>query len=93
MQDRQSALNAVLTEKKSDISYEIEIGSLPKGFDIRFVNNHDYSFLLGSSENSSDIEITKQSGAPKGNFNIPIIFTQKGVFDSSVICQLNIINN
>ncbi len=92
MSERSSALNTIQFTKEADISYEMEIGSLPIGVDIRFSDSNSYHKNLGSEDESIDISITKEFDAPKGDFSVPIIYTQKGVFDSSVICQLNIVN-
>lgn len=92
MSERSSALNTIQFTKEANISYEMEIGSLPIGVDIRFSESNSYHKNLGSEDESIDISITKESDAPKGDFSVPIIYTQKGVFDSSVICQLNIVN-
>lgn len=92
MSERNSALNTIIITREADISYEIEIGSLPIGIDIKFTENDSYYKNLGSTDESIDISIKKNSNAKNGSFSVPIIYTQKGVFDSSVICQLNVIN-
>jgi hypothetical protein len=72
-------------------SGEIEIGSLPLGIDILFSQNRDH--LRGVSERDSalDLEIINQEGSQKGNFSIPIIFTDKER-NQTTVCQMNIIN-
>lgn len=91
MSEKSSTLNTIIFTKEANISYEMEIGSLPIGVDIRFSESNSYHKNLGSEDETIDISISKESDAPKGNFTVPIIYTQKGVFDSSVICQLNIV--
>jgi hypothetical protein len=92
LSDRDSATNTILLTKEADVQYEIEVGSLPEGYDMKFSNNSKYEKIIGLGDDSTDITIQKKSKASKGNFTIPIIYTQKGVFDSSVICQMNIVN-
>lgn len=92
MSQKESTINTIFFTKESEIPYEIEIGSLPIGVDIRFSENNSYYKNLGSTEESIDISIIKDNNALKGNFTVPIIYTQKGLFDSAVICQINIIN-
>lgn len=90
--DQQHGTGRVLLNASSDISYEIEVGSLPDGIDIRFSENNKYLYQLGSTENFLEFDIIKQEGAQKGDFTVPFIYTQKGLGDSSVICQFNIVN-
>jgi hypothetical protein len=90
--NKNKAIKTLLLTRGADISYEIEIGSLPAGIDVKFSENDDYHKKLGLSETSIDVVITKNNSAQKGNFSIPIIYTQKGIADASVICQMNIVN-
>jgi hypothetical protein len=82
----------IFLNKNLDIGYELEVGSLPDGIDIRFSQNNKYLYQPGSSEDALEFDIFVQDGAQKGNFTVPFIYTQKGLGDSSVVCQLNIIN-
>jgi len=70
----------------------LEIGSLPDGIDIIFSGNKDHAYYLSQNETVIGLEIINQSGSQVGDFTIPIIYTQNGVRESSVICQVNIIN-
>jgi len=71
-------------------NYEnLEIGSLPLGIDITFLNNADYSWSPLKSDDGAVLQIVNQPGSQKGNFSIPIIY-QSG--NSTTICQINIIN-
>jgi hypothetical protein len=88
--NRQMAFVHILLEKgKIQGSEEIEIGSLPIGIDLTFSKNKDYLYRPQIDEESLEIEITNQSGSQKGNFSIPIIYTNG---NSTTICQINIIN-
>jgi hypothetical protein len=69
----------------------LEIGSLPLGIDITFLNKADYEWNISQGENIAVLQIIKQEFSQKGNFNIPIIYTDKDSRES-VICQINIIN-
>jgi len=81
----------LLYPDKSGI-YEVEIGSLPTGIDIRFLKNNDYQYSPTALETVVDIIIANQTGSSRGDFNIPIIYSKKDTPDSSMICQINIIN-
>ena len=71
---------------------EIEIGSLPIGIDITFSKNKDYIYRPQTGETALDLEITSEPGSQKGSFGIPIIYTKKGVSDSTTVCQINVVN-
>lgn len=87
-----STRGEIFLNKNLDIGYEVEVGSLPDGIDLRFSDNNKYAYQPGSSEDALEFDIFVQDGAQKGNFTVPFIYTQKGLGDSSVVCQLNIIN-
>ena len=70
-------------------SEHIEIGSLPLGIDITFLNNNDHVYVPARNISSTALQITNQTGSQKGNFNILIIYT---IENSTTICQINIIN-
>ena len=78
----------ILEGVRSD-SENIEIGSLPLGIDITFLNNGDYTYVPGKGDNVFVLQIKNQPGSQKGNFSIPIIYTSG---DSTTICQINVIN-
>lgn len=92
MSKQSSAQNTLNLTKEADIAYEVEVGSLPTGIDVRFTDTNDYSKQIGLEDTAVDFTITKKANAATGSFTIPIIYTQKGVFDSSVICQVNVVN-
>lgn len=92
MKGRTSTQNTLILTKEADIAYEIEVGSLPTGIDVRFNDTNSYNRHIGLEDNMIDFTVTKKANAAIGSFTIPIIYTQKGVFDSSVICQINIVN-
>ena len=87
-----SAKAGIMLQRDSDAPYEVEIGGLPLGIDITFSKNNLYRYTQGAGDRSLELTITNQSGSQKGNFSVPIIYTQKGAKDSSVICQINIVN-
>ncbi len=70
---------------------EVEIGNLPLGIDIKFSSNQDYLQTISSNDVFLVLEILNQEGSQKGNFNIPIIFTDKEK-NESTICQMNVVN-
>ncbi len=72
----------------------LEIGSLPKGIDVKINENGQYSKQIEENEESISLSISKQSGAQTGSFNVPIIYTiQNPSRASSFICQINLVNN
>jgi len=87
-----SAKAGIMLQRDSDAPYEVEIGGLPHGVDITFSKNSGYRYTQGAGDRSLELTIINQPGSQKGNFGVPIIYTQKGAKDSSVICQINIIN-
>ena len=66
---------------------------MPAGIDVVFGANKDYSYSLKPGETTLDLEVINQVGSDDGNFSVPIIYTKIGQPDSSVICQMNILNN
>lgn len=89
---RSFASGRIILRKDAASSYEVEIGSLPEGIDILFSKNKGYFSRVGTSETALDLEITNETDSQKGNFSIPIIYTKKDTNNSSVICQINVIN-
>lgn len=87
-----SATTRIMLERDSDAPYEIEIGALPLGIDVTFAKNASYKYIQGANDRFIELAINNQSGSQKGDFSIPIIYTQKSAKDSSVICQINIVN-
>jgi hypothetical protein len=78
--------------RDTDERYEMEIGGLPDGIDVSFERDGLYRHTQGPEDRYLALRVAKQAGAQKGNFSIPIIYTRKGNKDSSVICQINIVN-
>ena len=87
-----SARARIVLQRDTDASYEVEIGGLPQGIDMRFSKNNGYQYAQGANEKYIDLEINNQTGSQEGDFTVPIMYTQKGDTDSSVICQINIVN-
>ncbi len=79
--------------KKKLLPSYLEIGALPAGIDVVFKGNNDYTYTPGTRETLIEFEITRQIGAREGDFTIPIIYTLMGDTQSSVVCQINIIND
>jgi hypothetical protein len=80
--------------KKKSLPSFLEIGALPAGIDVVFKGNKDYNYTPGTRETVIEFEITRQVGAREWDFTIPIIYTlQDGLKTSSVICQINILND
>ncbi len=88
---RLSAQARIMLSGKKIQSGEIEIGSLPIGIDIQFSQNENYLHGVSQNDNAFDLEIDNQEGSQKGNFNIPILYTNEET-NQTIICQINIIN-
>lgn len=71
----------------------VEIGNTPNGIDMKVIGQNGYIYDVTYS-NQIGLRITKESGAQKGSFSVPIIYRlDKGVgLESTSICQINIIN-
>ncbi len=81
-----------LVKNLDNILETLEIGSLPKGIDVKI--NDTYIKSIDPIQNSITITLSKQTDAQKGSFNVPIFYTSKTSEKTSVsICQINIINN
>lgn len=80
--------------RHTDVPYEIEVGGLPEGIDITFEKNQTYKYIQGSGDKDIFLTLTvhNQQGSQKGDFTVPIIYTQKGLGESSAVCQINIVN-
>jgi hypothetical protein len=87
-----SATARIMLQRDSDVPYEVEIGSLPLGIDVVFSKNGAYQYMQGANDRFLELAITNQLGSQKGDFSIPVIYTKKDTKDSSVICQINIVN-
>lgn len=90
--DKQSAKSNLTLWRPDDTAYEVEIGALPSGIDIKFSKNASYKYALGLSDRTLELRFENQFGSQKGSFSVPIIFTKKDGTNSSVVCQINIIN-
>lgn len=84
-----AAIEISLAGGRGGSGENLEIGSLPLGIDITFLNNAGYEWWPQKSEGTTVLQIISQPGSQKGNFSIPIIY-QSG--NSTTICQINIIN-
>lgn len=79
--------------KKKSLPSFLEIGALPPGLNVLFKANEEYTYTPGTRETVIEFDITRQIGAWEGDFTIPIIYTLQGDQNSSVVCQINIIND
>ena len=84
----QAMVELEFTGMRSDLE-NLEIGSLPSGIDIAFLNNAAYEYRPQKSDGGAVLQITNQPGSQKGNFSVPIIY-QSG--NSTTVCQINVIN-
>ncbi len=78
--------------KDDNYAYVLEVGGLPDGINVVFIENGDYVYQPLAGNDLVKLKLYRQVGAQKGNFTIPIVFTKKDVVDSSTICQFNVIN-
>lgn len=79
--------------RKKSISSFLEIGALPPGLNVVFKANEEYAYTPGTRETVIEFDVTRQIGAGEGDFTIPIIYTLNEWKGSSVVCQINIIND
>lgn len=91
MSNKDNMTVAMSFEKDKVSTYDIEVGSLPGGIDVKF-SNDSYIKTLGKDETSTLFKIKNSSNSNKGNYNISFIFTKKGAVESSSVCQINIVN-
>lgn len=71
---------------------DIQIGSLPYGFEFFFSDNFEKK--INTIESSTSITIKKNKNAQKGNFIIPVIYTNAEDLENekTFICQINLSN-
>jgi hypothetical protein len=79
--------------RKKTLPSFLEIWALPAGIDVVFKKNEDYNYAPGTRETVIEFDITRQAGADAGDFTIPIIYTLQEWKESSVVCQINILND
>jgi hypothetical protein len=70
----------------------LDLGSMPYGIDMRFVNGNRYRFDRVEEQSEVEVSVSVLPGAQRGSLSIPIIYTKEREQDSSVICQINILN-
>ncbi len=83
----------LVQNKKKNLPSLLEIGALPPGLNVLFKANEEYTYAPGTRETVIEFDITRQIGAWEWDFTIPIIYTLTGDSVSSVVCQINIIND
>lgn len=79
--------------RKKTLPSFLEIWALPAGIHVVFKKNEDYNYAPGTRETVIEFDITRQIGADEGDFTIPIIYTLEEWKGSSVVCQINILND
>lgn len=79
--------------RKKSLPSFLEIWALPAGIDVVFKANDEYTYTPGTRETVIEFDITRQTGAWEGDFTIPIIYTLQEWKGSSVVCQINILND
>lgn len=89
---KSGATARIMLQRDSDAPYEIEIGGLPQGIDITFAQGGGYQHTQSANERILTLTIRNEANSQKGDFSVPIFYTKKDLQDSSVVCQLNIVN-
>ncbi len=69
-------------------SKTLVLGELPRGLNIMFANK-EFSQNITSPSTEFNISIEKNANSQKGSFTVPILYS---VGETTVICQVNIIN-
>lgn len=87
--EQENATVTLVLEKDSG-EYELEIGSLPVGIEVLFATNNAYAYKPNGGETEVVLDIARVADAQKGDFTVPVIFNKNQ--NSSVVCQINIIN-
>jgi hypothetical protein len=76
-------------------SFDLEIGSLPYGVDVRFDSSDDYHLDDLNAAQKTRLVIKAYAGAQSGSFNVPILVTKKSFLglgkSSSILCQFNVL--
>lgn len=73
----------------------LEIGSLPRGIDIRFLETSGYALEFkdrAPAEVPLTLSIADPALAQRGSFSIPLIFTMRDGKDSITVCQMQVRN-
>lgn len=84
---------SVILQGNPNLAFELEIVAVPPGIKIEFTKTKTVLYSSTGKEDKVEIEIKNEKDSQAGNFSVPIIYTQKSDSDNStVICQLNIIN-
>jgi hypothetical protein len=86
-----SSANIFFKEDEQAI-YKAEIGSLPEGVKVTFARNGLYEDYPSQDDTSLSLQIVNEDGSTKGDFTVPIIFTKNLGHESTVLCQVNLIN-
>ena len=82
----------IFFKEDEQASYTAEIGSLPDGINIMFEANNAYEYYPTQDDTSLVLKILNDDRANKGNFTVPIIFTKNLGHESTIMCQINIVN-
>jgi hypothetical protein len=88
----ESAQTKLLLGTSAGKGYEMEVGSLPDGIDIKFTRTQGYTRYPTHEDKSVRLDVSRQEGAQKGDFNVSILFTEFGEENATIACQLNIVN-
>ncbi len=91
MTNQNSLEKKIILTGSASTAKDIEVLGVPSGFKIKFKKNNQTKTSI-SSEQTTNIFIEKMAMAQKGNFNVSFVFTEKGSKNSSIICQMNLIN-
>nr|MBP9816452.1 hypothetical protein [Candidatus Paceibacterota bacterium] len=73
----------------------LEIGSLPVGIDIRFIGDTPYLVELFDDSPETftlSANVFALEGAQEGSFSVPLVFTRTDGKESTVVCQINVLN-
>ncbi len=91
MTSQNSLEKKIILTGSASTAKDIEVLGVPSGFKIKFKKNNQTKTSI-SAEQTTNILIEKMVTAQKGNFNVSFVFTEKGSKNSSIICQMNLIN-
>ncbi len=86
-----STTTHLLLTTSSSTREQLEIGSVPKGINVTFGGDRDYT-LRPKGGDPVPVVITKEEDSQTGSFTVPVMYTAFGKKDSIVICQIGITN-
>lgn len=90
--DKRLTLESIFLQGNPSLPFELEIIAVPPGIKVEFAKTKTALYSSSGQEEKVEIEIKNDKDSQVGSFSVPILYTQKSANNSTVICQLNILN-